>query len=234
MADEKKWTTDILRFQEFYQNVLTPEIKAQEQAEIENPELFLSMINTVLAADPDNGYYYHLRGGIYREMGKAEPALADFTRAISLGMDLKTTAEAYKERGGCYEYDLDKDVEAMADYQKAIELFRKSLKLFPDSADEINASIEGLELYMALEVDPAPIQAAPPPPAQAAPPVQTVPAGDAVCPSCGAALPPGAKFCANCGTPVPAAPQKKFCSNCGAQLKAGAKYCSECGTPAGA
>lgn len=46
-----------------------------------------------------------------------------------------------------------------------------------------------------------------------------------VCPECGAALTPGAKFCANCGHRL-----NLTCPNCGASLAPGTKFCPECGT----
>ena len=79
------------------------------------------------------------------------------------------------------------------------------------------------------------------------------PAGNVVCPKCGATLPAGAKFCFLCGEKIETAPEKfvcpfcgketpkgKFCMecgaalenkcpNCGAEVPAGAKFCLECG-----
>lgn len=53
------------------------------------------------------------------------------------------------------------------------------------------------------------------------------PAGQAVCPECGAANAGGAKFCSGCGTRL--APAGLVCPECGEKLAPGAKFCSGCG-----
>jgi tetratricopeptide (TPR) repeat protein/predicted nucleic acid-binding Zn ribbon protein len=257
MTNEEKCAADSAQFQDFYAGVAM-EIEAQEQSGEENPEPILAMINNAIHTFPDNGYFYYFRGMTYSSLDDYKAALSDLTKAVSMCIDPGSMAEAYSQRGQCYENGYGKPAEAQADYLKALELYRQVLITNPEEAEDTNATIEELELRVKnLNVAPAapvsppppppPVQAVPPPPprpAQAAPPppVQAPPpppppvggAGQqAACPSCGAALPPGSKFCASCGAPVPVAPQKKFCSNCGAQLVAGAKFCSDCGTQAG-
>lgn len=86
--------------------------------------------------------------------------------------------------------------------------------------------------------------------------VQTAikPAGNRVCPGCGAPVVAGARFCLQCGQPVETAetaicpgcgktvpvgrfciacghPMVTVCAHCGAQLSEGSRFCSSCGKP---
>ena len=56
------------------------------------------------------------------------------------------------------------------------------------------------------------------------------PAGNVICPKCGATLPAGAKFCLLCGEKIETAPEKIICPSCGKETPKG-KFCMECGAP---
>jgi WD40 repeat protein/tetratricopeptide (TPR) repeat protein len=88
---------------------------------LDNPpkaEATLRLAQKAVDLAPDNAFALDSRGAIYRAMGRIDEALADFDKAIRIGI---TAPSTYFERGRCHEQKGNIEL-AVADYQKAVEL----------------------------------------------------------------------------------------------------------------
>ncbi len=81
----------------------------------------LSYVNKAIAISPQCAKAYLLRGMTHQKKDHCDQAIADFTKAIELGLEKKWLALAYFRRGGSYFYKKHYD-KAIADFTKAIEL----------------------------------------------------------------------------------------------------------------
>ena len=81
-------------------------------------EATLGLALKAVGLAPDNPYALDTRGVIYRAMGRFDDALADFDKAIRIGIAAPST---YFERGRCHERKGNIEL-AVADYQKAVDL----------------------------------------------------------------------------------------------------------------
>lgn len=81
-------------------------------------ESALSLAQKAVGLASDNALILDTRGAIYRAMGRIDEALADFDKAIKIGI---TAPSTYLERARCHERKGNMEL-AVADYQKAVEL----------------------------------------------------------------------------------------------------------------
>ena len=81
-------------------------------------EVTLGFALKAVGLAPENAYALDTRGAIYRTMGRIDEALADFDKAIKIGIKAPST---YFERGRCHEQKNNIEL-AIADYQKAADL----------------------------------------------------------------------------------------------------------------
>ena len=102
------------------------------------------------------------QGTAYREQGKFDEAIAEYTKAIELDPDL---AVAYNNRGCAYSWNKDYE-NAMADLSRAIELDPMQASAYLNRGslyigqDEEDKAIADLEMVIALAQDPSMIQRA--------------------------------------------------------------------------
>ena len=78
----------------------------------------LTMLDELVARQPQSAEYHNNRGLVYFWSGQYEAALADYSRAIQLNPELD---RGYNNRGNCYAA-LGRWPEALADYEVAIDL----------------------------------------------------------------------------------------------------------------
>ena len=81
-------------------------------------EATLGLALKAVGLAPDDPFALDTRGAIYRAMGRIDEALADFDKAIKIGI---TAPSTYFERGRCHERKGNPEL-AVADYQKAVDL----------------------------------------------------------------------------------------------------------------
>jgi len=86
----------------------------------------LTLWNDVVSKSPNKARPFGSRGDVYRDLGKADKAIADYSRAIQINPKYAT---AYHNRGGVYA-DLKQWSKALSDYSTAIEMDTKYTKAF--------------------------------------------------------------------------------------------------------
>ncbi len=95
------------------------QIEAEKLREYERYQPALQMIDKAIAKEPTNNKLYLSKAKIYDDMGKAEDAIANYTKCIQLTANF----EAYRLRGKLHA--------SMKQYDKAIQDFSKSIELRP-------------------------------------------------------------------------------------------------------
>lgn len=108
----------------------------QELAKTSDDNLRLALYSKIIETDPQDSYAYYARADIYKNLGKYDEAIKDFTRAMRVDDPYRapTMQEIYCSRGDVYAL-LGKHYAAIEDYNEAILIAPKFSRAYESRAN---------------------------------------------------------------------------------------------------